>query len=924
MSYFFKKDLLAMTINNRKVTIGILAHVDSGKTTLSEALLYETGAIRKQGRVDYGDTFLDTDFQERQRGITIFSKQAELVFKRESQAGEGEEAEPLRVTLLDTPGHVDFSAETERTLAVLDYAILIISGKDGVQAHTKTIWKMLKAYKIPVFIFINKTDLTGVDVSQVMENLKIELSGECVLFSDGNGFTKNESLFEEVATCEERLLEEYLEEGCVSDLSIGEAIAGRKLFPCFAGSALRLIGVDRIIDAAVRYIGAIEGEENGEELSAYVYKIARDSQDRRETHMKVKDGILRVRDSIGGEKVSEIRIYSGNKFETVEKASAGDIIAVTGLNESYAGQVIGKGDTERDSFVEPVLSYSVILPDGVSEHQGLECFKILQEEDPHLFVSWSEAKREIQIKIMGQVQLEILQNLIAERFGMDIRFGEGTIEYRETLSDKAVGAGHFEPLRHYAEAHVLMEPTDRGRGMKYGSKCSEDLLDKNWQRLIMTHLKEKEHVGPLTGSPITDVKISILAGRAHAKHTEGGDFRQATYRAVRQALRKAEAAGSMLLLEPWYEFELTVPTEMVGRAMADVQRMGGNFEAPETLGEMSQMKGRAPVSEMKDYITELASYTRGHGRMSCSLWGYDICHNSDDVIEKIGYDADRDVENTADSVFCSHGAGHNIPWDEADEMMHVTPNIGERQPDENFEHTKQEPSSGRLRSHSSGREMDAELERIFEKTYGSSKPDTNLKPYIEAREHVTEEGRKLKLKESEPLTEYLLVDGYNVIFAWDELKELAKVNIDAARDSLIDVLCNYGGMRNCRVIAVFDAYKVRGGERHIEKRDNITVVYTKEAETADTYIERTTYELAEENLPRRKNRVRVVTSDRLEQLIIMGNDAFRVSVRDFKEEVTAVNEEIKSMISEHSRRNRAENSGRIQWERLRNENEKND
>ncbi len=877
-----------VNMKKKKLTIGILAHVDAGKTTLAEALLYETGAIRKLGRVDHGDSFLDTDAQERERGITIFSKQAELEFPG------------AEVMLMDTPGHVDFSTEAERVMGVLDYGILVISGKDGVQGHTATLWKLLEKYKIPTFIFVNKMDLVGTDKTGLMTELKGLLDDGCV---------ECEAAYEELAMCDERLLDELLKTGELRDESIAKAIAERKIFPCCFGSALKSEGVSGLISLMDRFMleSGRDSEKNGSELETGVYKITRDRQGERLTHMKILNGSLRVRDEINGEKINQIRVYSGEKFRRVDVAEPGMICAVTGLSKSRI---------EGEAVLEPVLTYGMILPESVSEHEAYLKIKQLEEEDPLLDILWHEHLKEIQIKVMGEIQLEVLQNLIATRYGIDVKFGEGRIAYKETIGEAVTGSGHFEPLRHYAEVHLLMEPLERGSGMEYGTKCSHEEPGINWQRLIRTHLSEREHVGTLTGAPVTDLKISVLGGRAHDRHTEGGDFRQATYRAVRQGLRKALAAGHMILLEPWYEFELELPQEMVGRAMSDVQRMGGEFRTPrlsgtEGSGVAAVLSGRAPVSEMKDYITEVASYTKGYGRLTCSPCGYDVCHNSDEIVAASGYDADSDMANTADSVFCSNGVGYNVAWDEADAMMHMALGHKGVTGSGNVDEVGDSINSGG--GINSGGELkaveDEELQRIFERTFtsrGGKSKSERRRSRIEARELDSEESRKRKPKETEALRKYLLVDGYNVIFGWDELKELAKVNIDGAREALIDILCNYRGVRECEVIAVFDAYRVKGGESRTETHENITVVYTGEAETADTYIERMTYELSDVT----KNHVRVVTSDRLEQLIITGNNAHKVSVDDFKAEVEQVNVEISERLARLARQNEIKNSNK--------------
>lgn len=906
---------------SRKLTIGILAHVDAGKTTLSEAMLYRAGAIRQLGRVDHASAFLDTDEQEKDRGITIFAGQAAFAL-------------PLHdVTLLDTPGHVDFTAEMERTLGVLDYAILVISGRDGVQGHTATLWKLLERYNVPAFIFVNKMDAEGTDAKAILQDLKSSLADSCVDFTDLS------DRYEEIAMCDEGLMDEFIESGSISEEDISRAIASRKVFPCYFGSALKLQGLDEFMESLDRLVLTSFDEEA--ELVIRPFKITRDKLGERLTHIKVVSGTLRVRDTIGEEKVNQIRIYSGKSFTTVDKAVAGTICSVTGLSETEAPGVLSQA----------VISYSVILPKGINVHDTYVKFRQLAEEDPQLQINWSEQLQEIQVRLMGQVQLEVLEELISRRFGIQVRFGEGRIAYRETIAKPVLGAGHYESLRHYSEVHLLLEPLPSGEGMQFDTAVSGDVLDTNWQRLILQHLAEKEHAGTLTGSPITDIKITIVGGRAHDKHTEGGDFRQSTYRAIRQALRKSLAAGDMVLLEPWYSFELYVPNDMVGRAMADVQRMGGSCQVRAMGGDRSgaagvsagifaetskaaaltKLTGKAPVSEMKDYVIDVASYTKGYGRLTLQLAGYEPCHNRDAVVSEIAYDADRDVANPADSVFCSHGAGHNVPWDEADAMMHVSLRMN----DVMESHSGGDDSGFRGKSGFASAE-DKDLERIFDRTFNvGSSVKGGKKPSIEAREFDSElerrkkeEERKRRALEMErhreemALPEYLLVDGYNIIFAWDELKELAKVNIDAAREALIEILSNYQGYRKCELIAVFDAYKVKGGRRHVEKHDNITVVYTGESETADTYIERTTYRMAGKNEPAnesgnamnksRKYRVRVATSDRMEQTIIMGNDAFKVSAADFRKEVEQVDAEIAEFIRKLQRQNAMDNPNKLE------------
>ena len=901
---------------NKKLTIGILAHVDAGKTTLSEAILYKTGIIRNAGRVDNGDAFMDRDEQERRRGITIFTNQAEFrlpgaEFNPSQTEFNPPKSEPGRpgakasqpgadVMLLDTPGHVDFSAEMERTLAVLDYAILVISGKEGVQGHTITLWKLLEKYSVPVFVFINKMDMEGTDREAILEELQTHLDSGCrEIEADG---------FENISMCSEELLEEYLEEGSLSRPSIAKAVKARQVFPCSFGSALKLQGIDEFLEnlslftIGYREGGARQGNPKEGEPDFRVFRITRDKQGERLTHMKILSGTLKVRDTIQGEKINQIRIISGDSFRTVDEAGPGTVCAVTGPAELRA----------EKGFTQAVMSYGIILPPGTNVHEAYNRLKQLEEEDPQLNLSWDEANREIQIKLMGQVQLEVLHEIILRRFGLDVQFGEGKITYRETIKEPVECAGHYEPLRHYAEVHLALEPLPRGSGLAFDTEVSSDDLDTNWQRLIMTHLMERDHPGTMTGAPVTDMKITITGGRAHDKHTEGGDFRQATYRAIRQGLRKSLAAGEMVLLEPWYEFELEVPGEMTGIAMSDIQRMGGRFDPPETLSPGATIiKGRAPVSEMKDYVAEVASYTKGYGHISCSFAGYKECHNTPQVCEAAGYDPDRDTANPADSVFCSHGAGRIISWNEADDMMHVESCRKQEAPEQEAQ------TAGGYAKAGPAFANDKDLERIFERTFRKGE---KKKRHIESREILSEEtqGRRRK-KVDMNLPECLLVDGYNIIFAWDELRELAKVSIDGAREALIELLANYQGFRKCRVIAVFDAYRVKGGRRHTEQHGNVTVVFTGEAETADTYIERTTFMMAGKGEPaggdgaaRTKYRVRVATSDRLEQMIIMGNDAQRISATDFRGEVEGVNEEIARYIRSLQRKNKIENPNRLE------------
>lgn len=855
----------------KNIVIGILAHVDAGKTTLSEAMLYQTGAIRNLGRVDHKNAFLDTDIQERDRGITIFSKQAEMTYK------------DTKLMLLDTPGHVDFSAEMERTLQVLDYAVLVISGREGVQGHTVTLWKLLQKYEIPVFLFINKMDLEGADRAQILEELQSSLSAGCLDFEDLEE--------EQAAMCEEGLLEEYLETGHISVPSIRNSISNRKIFPCYFGSALRMSGVEGFLDGIVQFT---EEPSYPKQFGARIYKITRDPQGMRLTHMKITGGTLSVKETLdlpdapgaSQEKVNQIRIYSGGKYQTVQEAEAGTVCAVAGLEHTHAGQGLGVEESENRFVLEPAMSYGVLLPDGADVHRTLQQLKQLEEEDPQLHIAWNSQTEEIQIQLMGEVQLEILKEMIRQRFDLELEFGEGKVAYRETIAKPVIGAGHFEPLRHYAEVHLLLEPGDPGSGVVLDTACREDLLDRNWQRLILTHLAERDFPGVLTGSPLTDVKITLLAGRAHLKHTEGGDFRQATYRAVRQGLRKTQS----ILLEPWYDFELEVPQDMTGRAMADIQRMGGSFELPQTRGDLSLIAGKAPVSEMKGYMAEVNSYTRGYGHLSCSVAGYEPCHDAEKVMEATGYRVDEDTENTADSVFCSHGAGYLVPWDQVDDHVHI---ILDRSvlPDQNKTMGRHEENSRSIGAEDFAGMPEAPLQK---RTQGSIGPRV-----------IEGERGYQKTKSAEIKKEYLVVDGYNIIFAWEELKSLAKTSMDAARTALIEILSNYQGYRRCKVIIVFDAYKIKGGERRQEKHGSVDVVFTKEGETADTYIERLTYEM------NGKYRVRVATSDRQEQIIALGNGAFRLSASELKGEIERTNLEISSFLKEYARKNQIRHRNNI-------------
>ena len=867
----------------KQICIGILAHVDAGKTTLSEALLYRAGAIRRLGRVDHQDAFLDTDAMERQRGITIFSKQAVL------ELGE------TRVTLLDTPGHVDFSAEMERTLQVLDCAVLVISGTDGVQGHTRTLWDLLERYQVPTFLFINKMDLAGADRALLLAHLKDKLSGGCVDF--GN----SDTLAEEAAVCDEAALEQYLETGELPEDMISRLIGERALFPCYFGSALKVEGVDELLAGVERYAPQ---PDYPAEFGAKVFKITRDAQGARLTHMKITGGALHTKELLTGregdtvwqEKADQLRLYSGAKFHPVDTAEAGAVVAVTGLSHTFPGQGLGIEPDWSGAVLQPVLTYRVELTDGTDPHTALQKLRQLEEEDPQLHIVWNNG--EIHAQLMGEVQMEVLQRLVRERMGMEISFGAGAVCYRETIANAVEGIGHFEPLRHYAEVHLLLEPGEPGSGITLASVCPTDKLDLNWQRLIFTHLLEKPHLGVLTGSPITDIKITLLAGRAHEKHTEGGDFRQATYRAVRHGLMQAES----VLLEPWYRFRLEVPAQQVGRAMTDLQQMGGKVDPPETVGEETALTGTAPVAGLRDYAREVAVYTRGQGRLSCVPAGYFPCAEAEAVIEAMGYDPERDVENTADSVFCSHGAGVVIPWREV--AQHAQVDSGWRPQGTEPEPKEAAPQRRPVSTYAGTAAQDKELQAIFERTYGAVKRESFLPPKAPKRpvaDHSEEKRRELKQAFSGE--DYLLVDGYNIIFAWDELKKLAAEHLDAARKKLCDLLCNYQGYRKCRVILVFDAYKVKGGLGSVEKYHNITIVYTKEAETADAYIERATYEIG------RQHRVRVATSDGPEQIIILGHGALRLSASALHEELMEVQKQIGDTVWQNNRKNA--NSGAV-------------
>lgn len=875
-------------MNKKRLCIGILAHVDAGKTTLSEAMLYTCGVIRKLGRVDSRDAFLDTYEMERERGITIFSKQAML------------RTDDLEISLLDTPGHVDFSAEMERTLQVLDYAILVVSGMDGVQGHTRTLWKLLERYQVPTYLFINKMDQQGTDPAGLMTEIKEKLSDNCTNF----GTEDKSSIYESAALCEEALLNQYLEQGEISDRDIARLIVERKIFPCYFGSALKMDGVKSLLDG-IRNYGMCP--KFGTELGARVFKILRDTQGNRLTYVKITGGALKVKDVLSylpknaedgqiAEKVNQIRIYSGEKYETVDVAEAGCICALTGLTGTYPGQGLGMEKDSPEPVLEPVLTYQMILPQEVHPAAFLPKLRMLEEEDPMLHVLWSEELQEIQVQVMGQVQLEILQRQIKERFDVLVVFGAGKIVYKETIADRVEGIGHFEPLRHYAEVHLILEPGEPGSGMQFILGCSEEMLDKNWQRLILTHLEERTHRGVLTGSPLTDVKIIVAGGRAHLKHTEGGDFRQATYRAVRQGLMQAQS----ILLEPYYDFVLELPSEHVGRAMTDMSQREAETEAPEIDGNRALLKGRGPVSTLWDYAKEVAAYTRGEGSFSCVTGGYGPCHNAQEIVDEIGYIPEEDMANPTGSVFCSHGSGFYVEWDKVPQYMHVESVMGASGETPDEESVWQEYQMRRSREQESSEQWIGvdEVDRILDRTFYANRKE-GFTPHkgIAHRKRQTKQAqvREYGQGNAKPAIKrekYLLVDGYNVIFAWEELNELAKVNIDGARGRLMDILCDYQGIRKCHLIVVFDAYRVKGHPTEISDYHNIHVVYTKEAETADQFIEKFAHENG------RKYDVTVATSDGLEQIIIRGQGCGLISAREFEKEVASVKKGVVSRLQE--------------------------
>lgn len=929
-----------------QLVIGILAHVDAGKTTLSEALLYTCGALRRMGRVDHGDAFLDTFSLERQRGITIFSKQASLCWKE------------LPMTLLDTPGHVDFSAEMERTLQVLDYAILVVSGSDGIQGHTRTLWRLLEQYGIPVFLFVNKMDQPGADKRQILRELQERFGDNCLAF--GPEAEGREDFREELSMCGEELLEEYLEKGTLQEASVAAAVARRQVFPCYFGSALLLEGVEELLEGIRRFALL---KEYPEAFGARVYKISRDGNGNRLTHLKVTGGVLRVKMPLGNkgsarpgeavweEKADQLRIYGGAQYKLADQVGPGGICAVTGLDETYAGQGLGAEGGGELPVLVPVLTYRMVLPEGYDPLKALGWLQELEEEDPELHVVWKEASRQIHVQVMGEVQIEILKSLILERHGCEVEFGAGSIVYKETIGTAVVGIGHFEPLRHYAEVHLLLEPGEPGSGLQFATACKEDDLDRNWQRLILTHLEEKTHLGVLTGSPVTDMKITLLAGRAHLKHTEGGDFRQATYRALRQGLMQAASQGEGILLEPVFSYTLEVPSTQLGRAMSDIQKLHGRFDPPVTRGEHSILRGSAPASTFGTYQREVTAYTRGEGRLSCVLKGYEPCHNPEEVVAAMGYDPEADVENPASSVFCAHGSGFLVGWEEVPGYAHV--DSGWKEPSQAGQEGQADADGtdmagragilpgkgakggrGQVSQTGNGRSdyiTQEEIEEIFKRTYGKEKQD--FEPYryhhqnlgrgvyggaaTEGPEKTGRDSMGNQKKDSSQIQgqrkgnigsgkqrtgaaggngqEYFLVDGYNIIFAWEDLRELAAVNIDSARDKLMDICSNFQGCRGCTLILVFDAYKVKGNPGSVRKYHNIYVVYTREAETADQYIEKTVHDIGKKHL------VTVATSDALEQMIIWGEGALRMSAPGFRDAVETAAGQMREFYEDRNR-----------------------
>lgn len=858
----------------KRLVIGILAHVDSGKTTLSEGMLYSSGDIRKLGRVDHKTSFLDTYSLEKERGITIFSKQAVL------------HLDDAEITLLDTPGHIDFSAETERTLQVLDYAVLVINGSDGVQNHTRTLWKLLERYNVPVFVFINKMDLPGTDREVLLTEMKLKLSDCCCDFDIDN---TSDEFYEETASHDEKLMQEFFDNNKVSHEGIIRCIRERKIFPCFFGSALKLDGVENFLKKLNEYTVQ---DELKEDFSAKVFKISEDDQGNRLSYIKITGGRLKVKEQISNQKINHIRVYSGTKFQAVETAVQGMVAAVTGLADSYPGQGLGSENDSPAALLEPVLTYKAQLSPEINIHEAVSAFRRLEAEEPKLHVIWNEQLKEIHIQVMGEMQLDIVKALMMERFHMEVEFVHGNVAYKETIAEAVEGVGHYEPLRHYAEVHLLLEPGEQGSGLVFETDCREEILDKNWQRLVMTHLNEKTHNGVLTGSPVTDMKITLVSGRAHLKHTEGGDFRQATYRAVRNGLRHAQS----ILLEPYYDYILEIPSEYVGRAISDLTRMDCSFSAPEVNGDISVITGTGPVAAVKDYHTELMGYTKGKGIFTCTPAGYKPCHNSEEVIEQMNYNCDSDVENSCDSVFCSHGAGFVVKWNEVGEYMHLPglPGLNYGKQTEKHEDDKSSSAGKTVSEFRKSVDSEKELMAIFEMAYGKQDNNEQKKSFKSKKDRerlqVTYKARPIPKG-----PEYLLVDGYNIIFSWRELKDISTSNLDLARSMLINTMCNYQGVYGCEVIIVFDAYKVKGSVREVEKVGNISVIYTKESETADMYIEKASHDLS------RKHRVRVATSDGMEQLIILGNGAFRISAAELYEEVKIADKRIQDYIRENTK-----------------------
>ncbi len=848
----------------KRIAAGILAHVDAGKTTLSEGLLYCAGEIRKLGRVDKQNTFLDTDEMERSRGITIFSKQAVV------HMGD------TVITLLDTPGHIDFSAEAERVLAVLDYAVLVISGTDGIQSHTTTLWNLLLKHAVPTFIFVNKLDLAGADYARVLEELRRDFDANFIDFTDADTAQLNENL----AMCDETLMQEFLDSGSVSESGVMRAIRVRNVYPCFGGAALKMEGVERFLKA----FAALSMQQTPmSAFGARVFKIGTDERGQRLTYMKITGGALKVKSMIASgpdydEKINEIRVYSGDRYQSIDVAQTGCVCAVTGPKQTYAGQGLGFEENADNLTAEPIFNYRIILPQGTDAAAALALLRQLEQEETQLGIVWNAHLKEIQLRLMGEIQLEVLKQMIFKRFGLEVEFEQGRIVYKETIENTVEGVGHYEPLRHYAEVHLVLEPLARGAGLHFAADVSEDVLDKNWQRLILTHLMEKPHLGVLTGSPIADMKITLRAGRAHLKHTEGGDFRQATYRAVRHGLRCAKS----VLLEPYYDFHLEVPVDNVGRAMTDLDRMGASFSMPQTRGDVTKIDGRVAAEAISNYQKELIGYTHGKGKLSCKFSGYDSCRNPEAVIAQIGYDCDADLENTADSVFCSHGAGFTVKWDEVTEHMHIDSVLKPKKAE--AEEVQTVRSGGVLAS-------DSELLRIFERTYG--KVERKIPQQAVRYTAKTTEYKPSKAKK-QPEQSYLLIDGYNIIFAWDDLKKLAQDSLEAARNALIERICAYKVFKAYEIIIVFDAYKVKGNRGELERINGITVVYTKESQTADAYIEKAVKELS------RSYKVTVATSDGLEQIIIFGSGAYRMPARILLEDVERVEESVMQMVEQYN------------------------